>query len=228
MEKEIRTFEIVDCDLRATRRGRTIEGLGIVYNKLSQDLGGFREIIKPEAINGVLENSDILVLMNHDESRGVLARSTNGQGSMEAQNTNTGVKYVFEAPDTSLGEEALSGVRRGDIRASSFAFTIAEDGDKWEKQQDETYLRTITKFDKIFDFSLVYRPAYQDTSVAVRSLVDVRTSEAEKATAEAKKKIADLEEELSRKTPSETTDVEADPVDLTEYFKEIEEKIKKM
>jgi len=227
MEREVRTFEIVDSDLRATRRGRTIEGLGIVYGKLSQDLGGFREVIKPEAMAGVLETSDILVLMNHDESRGVLARSTNGQGSMEASNTNMGVKYVFEAPDTALGDEALSGVRRGDIRASSFAFTIAEGGDKWEKQPDETYLRTITKFDKIYDFSLVYRPAYQDTTVAVRSLVEVKTSEASK-------KIADLEEELRKLSPSDSTDVpkaeiipEVKPEDLTDYYKELRNKIPK-
>lgn len=226
MEKEIRTFEIVDCDLRATRRGRTIEGLGIVFNKLSSDLGGFREIIMPEATQGVIENSDILVLMNHDESRGVLARSTNGQGSMEATSSNNGVKYVFEAPDTSLGDEALSGVRRGDIRASSFAFTVAENGDRWEKQNDESYLRTITKFEKIYDFSLVYRPAYMDTTVAVRNLVEVKTSEASK-------KIADLEEELrkSKLPPSDSTDVpkapEVKPEDLTEYFKELRNKIPK-
>lgn len=227
MEKEIRTFEIVDSDLRATRRGRTIEGLGIVYGKLSGDLGGFREIIKPEAIKGVLENSDILVLMNHDESRGILARSTNGKGSMESQDTNIGVKYVFEAPDTALGDEALSGVRRGDIRASSFAFTVAKDGDKWDKQADETYIRTIIKFDKIYDFSLVYRPAYQDTSVAVRSLVEIKTSEANQ-------KIADLEEELRKKNnpPSPKTEVlngepDVKPEDLTDYYNKLRNLIPK-
>ena len=228
MDKEIRTIDLVDSELRATRRGRTIEGLGIVFNKISADLGGFREMIKPEAIKGIIETSDILALMNHDESRGILARSTNGVGSMDTEVTTVGIKYIFEAPDTVLGDEALSGVRRGDIRASSFAFTVADDGDKWEKQPDETYLRTIIKFDKIFDFSLVYRPAYADTTVAVRSLVEVKTSEASK-------KIADLEEELRlAKSPSDSTDVqkaeiipEVKPEDLTSYYKELRNKIPK-
>jgi HK97 family phage prohead protease len=224
MEKEVRAFDPTDCELRATRRGRTIEGTGIVFNKLSNDLGGFREIIKPEAVDGVLEASDILCLMNHDESRGILARSTNGEGSMSVTKAPVGVKCVFDAPETALGDEALSGVRRNDIRAMSFAFTIAEDGDSWAKQPDDTYLRTITKFDKIYDLSLVYRPAYSDTAVAVRKLVDVKVSDVKAE----EKRIADLEEEQRRKSPSEPTIIPEPAPDLTDYFKQLENQIKKM
>jgi HK97 family phage prohead protease len=227
MDKEIRSFDPTDCEVRATRRGRVIEGLGIVFNKLSKDLGGFKERIDPEAIEGVLEQSDVLALLNHDEARGVLARSTNGEGTLELTPDKNGVRYRFEAPDTMLGDEVLSGVRRGDIRTSSFAFTVAEDD--WQKQADESYIRTIKKFKQIYDVSPVYREAYADTTVAVRSLVDVRTSEAEKIAAEAVKRAADLEKELLAKAPSDSTDVKtADPVeDLTEYFKELRNKIKK-
>jgi HK97 family phage prohead protease len=224
MEKEVRAFDAVDCELRANRRGRTIEGTGIVFNKLSNDLGGFKEIIRPEAVDGVLESSDILCLMNHDESRGVLARSTNGQGSMEVKKADIGVKCTFDAPETALGDEALSGVRRNDIRSMSFAFTIAEGGDSWAKQPDDSYLRTITKFDKIYDLSLVYRPAYSDTSVAVRKLVDVKVNDIEAE----KKRIADLKEEQRHKSPSEPTIIPEPAKDLTNYFKEIENEIKKM
>src|SRR5512140_680831 len=105
MEKEIRTFAPTECEVRATRRSRTIEGYAIVFNKRSKDLGGFTEVILPEAVNGVLERSDVLALLNHDESRGVLARSTNGEGTLELTTDNFGVKYRFEAPDTVLGDE---------------------------------------------------------------------------------------------------------------------------
>jgi HK97 family phage prohead protease len=228
MDKEIRSWDITDCEIRATRRGRTIEGFGIVFNKESKDLGGFQEIIKPEAVEGVIERSDILALLNHDESKGVLARSTNGEGTLELSPENFGVKYRFEAPDTVLGDEVLSGVRRGDIRTSSFSFSVSK-GQKWEKRSDGTYLRTITKFDKIYDVSPVYREAYADTTVAVRNLIEIRTEEAEKTAAEAQKRIADLEEELSKKTSSDSTDVKgADPVeDLTKYFENLEKQIPK-
>lgn len=213
---EVRSIEPTDAEVRALRRGRTIEGYAIVFNKESRDLGGFKEIILPEAVDGILEQSDVLALLNHNESRGVLARSTNGDGTLELTKTNFGVRYRFDSPETSLGEEVLAGVRRGDIRTSSFSFSLPPEnaGEKWEKRSDGTYLRTITKFNKIYDVSPVYREAYADTTVAVRSLVELKTSEAERIAAEAQKKAADLEEELNRrKSPSETTDAPNKPTD---------------
>ena len=213
MEKEIRCIAPVESEIRADRRGRTIEGYAIVFNKESRDLGGFTEMILPEAVEGVLERSDVLALLDHDQSRGVLGRSTNGKGTLDLIPDNFGVKYRLEAPDTVLGDEVLSGIRRNDIRTSSFSFSVASDGQKWEKRSDGRHLRTITKFQSIYDVSPVYREAYADTSVAVRSLVELRTSEAEKAAAEAMKKAADLEEELRRNSPSGATDAAptADP-----------------
>jgi HK97 family phage prohead protease len=227
MEKEIRSILPTDAEVRATRRGRIISGRAIVFGKESKDLGGFTERIEPESVQGVIETSDVLALLNHDEARGVLARSTNGTGTLTLTVDQNGVNYEFEAPDTALGDEVLSGIRRNDIRTSSFAFKVDEAGDKWEKRSDGSYLRTITKFKNIYDVSPVYREAYQDTTAAVRSLVEIQTSEASK-------KIADLEEELrkSKLSPSNSTDVpnaeiipDVKPEDLTEYYKELRKKI---
>jgi len=167
---EIRGLGYEDAEVRATVDDRSITGYGIVFNKWSQDLGGFREIILPEAINGVIERSDVLALMNHDMSRGVLARCTQGKGSMSLRADNKGVQYSFKAPKYNLGDELLEGVERGDIRASSFAFTVAPGGDQWDKNEDGTWNRTVKSFDKIYDMSPVYSPAYTDTTVAKRSL----------------------------------------------------------
>lgn len=169
---EIRGIGYEDAEVRATG-DRAIEGYGIVFNKWSQDLGGFREMIMPEAINGVIERSDVLALMNHDMSKGVLARCTNGKGSMSLKVTDRGVLYSFSAPKYNLGNELLEGVERGDIRASSFAFTVADGGQNWVKNGD-MYERVITQFDKVYDMSAVYSPAYTDTTVAKRSLEQIK------------------------------------------------------
>jgi HK97 family phage prohead protease len=178
MEKEVRCIDAISAEIRLIKRTRRIEGYGIVFNKESKDLGGFKEIILPEAVDGVLERADILALLNHDESRGILGRSTNGEGTLDLTVDKVGVKYALEAPDTVLGDEVLSGVRRGDIRTSSFAFSVS-DGQKWEKREDGTYLRIITKFDDIYDVSPVYREAYSDTTVAVRSLNQLKNNKME-------------------------------------------------
>jgi len=172
---EIRSLPSEAAEVRANVESRQIEGYGIVFNSESHDLGGFTEIITPEAIEGVIERSDVLALMNHDINKGILARCTKGKGSMKLTPDERGVRYSFTAPKFNLGQELLEGVERGDIRASSFAFTLPPTGgDKWEKREDGRYLRTILRFEEIYDMSPVYRAAYEDTSVAHRSIEELR------------------------------------------------------
>ena len=64
---------------------RMVEGYAIVFNTESRDLGGFTETIEPSALEGVLEMSDILCLLNHNEDKGVLARCNKGVGSLELE-----------------------------------------------------------------------------------------------------------------------------------------------
>lgn len=172
----MRELRSCNYELRTTTpESRQVEGYAIVFNKESRNLGGFTEVIEPRAIEGILEKSDILCLLNHNEDRGVLARSKYGAGSLELEVDSIGLKYRFEAPNTALGDELLEGIKRGDISTSSFAFTI--DKDTWTKNTDGTYLRTINQFKELFDVSPVYRPAYDSTSVKV----DMRGLEAIKA-----------------------------------------------
>lgn len=161
-------------ELRTTENSRTVEGYALKFNKESRDLGGFIEVIEPEALDGILEHSDILCLLNHSEDRGVLARSKFGAGSLKLEVDSEGLKYRFEAPNTSLGDELLEGLKRGDITTSSFAFTI--DSDVWEKRSTG-YLRKITKFKELFDVSPVYKEAYPDTTVAIRKMTDLKAED---------------------------------------------------
>ena len=163
MEKEIRNLQL-EC--RTSEDSRKIEGVAIVFDVLSEDLGGFREKILPEAIEGVIEESDIFFLYNHNAERGFLARSRNGVGSLKTDVMTDGVHFSFDAPHTALGDEVLEHMHRGDISQCSFAFTIAEDA--WEKQSDGSYIRTIKKFNRLYDMSLVDTPAYPQTSACAR------------------------------------------------------------
>lgn len=170
--KEIRAC---NKEIQKKDESRTVEGYAVVFNSPSKDLGGFTEVIEPTALDGVLDRSDILCLLNHNEERGVLARSKYGTGSLELSVDDTGLKYRFEAPNTTLGDELLEGIKRGDISTSSFAFTI--DKDSWTKNEDGTYLRTINNFKELFDVSPVYKEAYPDTSVALRKMDELKKDE---------------------------------------------------
>lgn len=174
-QKEVRT--ISNSELRLADDSRRIEGYGIIFNSISKDLGGFKEIIKPEAMDGVIERSDVFALLNHNEGRGILARSDRGEGSLKLEVDSKGLKYSFDAPKTNLAEELVEGIRRKDIKASSFAFSVDPKGETVERLEDGTILRTVTKFNLIYDVSPAYRAAYDDTTVAMRSLDSFKSTE---------------------------------------------------
>ncbi len=173
--KEIRNIPDDLAEVRLKDDSRNIEGYGIVFNSLSQDLGGFKEVILPGAIDGVIEKSDIFGTINHDIYKGILARSENGKGSLKLSVDQKGVKYSFEAPGYDLGDEVVEGVKRGDLKRSSFSFRVEDE--VWEKKPDGSHLRTIKKFQEIFDMGPVYRAAYNDTAIAMRSLDNFKAAE---------------------------------------------------
>ena len=162
---EVRSFNI---ELREEAESRHIEGYGSVFNERSVDLGGFQEIIAPGAFDGVIERSDVKCYLDHNPEKGILARSRNGKGSLSLELDERGLKYSFDAPHTNLGDEVVEGLKRGDYSQSSFAFTV--ESETWSKEEDGTYLRTINKIGGLYDVSIVANPAYEGTSVALRSL----------------------------------------------------------
>lgn len=173
--KEIR---LGDNATTSKSESRHIEGYAIVFDSLSNDLGGFREIIEQGAITDeLIKNSDILCLMNHDIKKGVLARSYQGRGSLKLDIDEHGLHYSFESPKTALGDEVLEGIRRGDISKCSFAFVCGEDN--WTKDENGEYIRHVKKIKNLYDVSLVYHPAYEGTEVKAdtRGLDELKAQE---------------------------------------------------
>ena len=127
--------------------GRTVEGYASVFNSMSEDLGGFREIILPGAFKNAL-NDDVRALYNHD-SNYLLARTTSG--TLELKEDDKGLYYRFEMPNTSYGNDLLELYRRGDLTQSSFGFTV--DKDSW-RMEDGQHIRYIESVSSLFDVSL--------------------------------------------------------------------------
>lgn len=201
---EIRSFNI---ELRDEPESRHIEGYGSVFNERSLDLGGFVEMIAPGAFDGVIDRSDVKCYLDHNPEKGILARSRNGKGSLSLVVDERGLRYEFDAPHTNLGDEVVEGLKRGDYSQSSFAFTV--DDEIWTKEEDGSYLRTITKIGGLYDVSIVANPAYEGTSVALRSL------DAFKAQEEIPVEVKEEEQEEPKveETPVEEAPVEETPVE---------------
>ena len=222
--KEIR---LGDNATTSTSESRHIEGYAIVFNSLSNDLGGFREIIEPTAIDDeLIKNSDIVCLFNHNIKLGLLARSYHGRGSLKLEIDEHGLHYSFDAPNTKFGNEILEMVRRGDVAKCSFAFVCGEDN--WTKDENGEYIRRVKKIKNLYDVSLVYHPAYEETE----AIADTRGLDELKAQEEANNIVKENSEDMNDKqelitqlqTILEKLKTDDKPVEEKECDKTVEEK----
>lgn len=157
----------------AEENSRIVEGYAIVFNQQSRQLYDkaskkvFTEIIDPRAVTKTfLDDQDVKMLYNHSNDM-LLARSTFGIGTLSYEIDEYGVKYRFEMPNTTVGNDVLELIRRGDVWGCSFAFSYAKDGVRDEKRNGHNF-RTVIQMASIDDFSIVVDPAYLGTYVTTR------------------------------------------------------------
>lgn len=174
-KKEIRNLQ-TEFKVNTDDEKRTVEGYALLFDTPSDGLS-FTEKIERGALDGVIEKSDVFALLNHDMGKGILGRSNKGSGSLSLTVDNKGLLYRFEAPKTELGDELLENLRRGEVNQSSFSFTVAED--KWAKDKNGKWSRSIAKIDELYDVSPVYNAAYSKTSVYMRGKEDLEKQEDE-------------------------------------------------
>lgn len=150
--------------------GRKVTGIAAKFNSRSENMGSAAspvwEVISPGAFDGRL-NDNCVALFNHDPNL-ILARSEGGRGTLRLWIDSVGLNYEFTAPNTQAGNDLLESIKRGDIRASSFSFSVAAGGDSY-KAEGKAMVRTISKMGRLFDVSPVTTPAYQATTVSARS-----------------------------------------------------------
>lgn len=178
-EIEVRSI-VSDLAIRQREDGqpsRTISGYASKFETWSEPIyGWFKEQIARGAFDKI-DMSDVIMVFNHDIS-GILARSTSG--TLKLSVDKVGLRFEFEAPETTLGNDMLELVRRGDISKCSFKFVV--ESDEWvyadDKNKMELDERTVKSIAKLYDVSLVTYPAYKDTEASVREHLEQRKREA--------------------------------------------------
>lgn len=176
-EIERRYVPAADCTIELEERSAAspvIKGISPPFNSRSADLGGFREVFAPTAFDKVVGRKrndprgavDVVALFDHDGQP--IGRTTND--TLKLSVVERGLAYAISPPDTTLGRDIVTLVRRGDLFGASFAFSIAQGGESWNQEPDGTMVRTVSEVANLFDVSVVTRPAYPQSSAALRSL----------------------------------------------------------
>lgn len=165
MKFERRTFKV---EVRKSGDGRKLRGTAVVFNQLSENLGGYREQIAPDAFDGC-DMEDVRCLFNHDENQ-VLGRTVSR--TLALSQDASGLNFECDPPDTSYARDLATCMDRGDIDQCSFSFVVAPGGADWNEDANGT-VRTVKKIARLYDVSVVTYPAYSQTSSELRSSAEI-------------------------------------------------------
>lgn len=154
----------------AGQDSRQLTGVAIRFDSttmIGSPPWGFRETIKPQALNKTLADGakQVVLLDNHDMAK-PLARVS--AGNLTLQSEPDGLHFDATTADTSYASDVLANVKAGNIAGCSFGFRVLQD--TWTEGDDGVDERVITEL-QLFEVSVCTMPAYQDTSVSARDTV---------------------------------------------------------
>lgn len=174
-DRFIRTISARKAGVDVAADEKHLTGYAIVFNSLSEDLGGWREIIAPAAVDRTLKaGTNVDALVDHRRETSTILGSTDS-GLLTMRKDRHGLHVDIYPPDTTAARDVVTNVKAGLVRGMSFAFRIRRDpatgealGVTWEETEDGTFVRTV--HDMTFDeVSIVLNPAYEETEINARA-----------------------------------------------------------
>ncbi|WP_076636682.1 phage major capsid protein [Lactiplantibacillus plantarum] len=143
---------------------KTITGYALLFNSPSKDLGGFREVVSPSALDNV-DLSNVIMLDQHDYSKPLASVKA---GTLKLDTDDKGLHFTATLdPSVSYANDAYQNVKSGNIGSMSFRFDIDDGGDEFTQDDQGNITRTIKQVKDLFEVSTVTIPAYDDSNVQV-------------------------------------------------------------
>ena len=157
----------VEC--RADSDGKvTVAGYAAVFGEVADIGGWFQEVIARGAFTNSLRTADVRAYFDHDTGR-VLGRMS--AGTLRCHEDDKGLRVEIDLPDTTDGRDVRTLIERGDVSGMSFRFETVRQ--EWDETIDPPK-RTLIEV-RLGEVSVVSEPAYDGTSVAMRSLDAARS-----------------------------------------------------
>lgn len=146
-----------------------IEGYAIMYDTPATHQYGhrrFTEVIRYSALDKT-DMKDVPLRYNHNDNVLIMARTRNK--SLKLIKEEKGLKIRATLLDTQSNRDLYKAIQEGLIDKMSFAFRVADGGDKWTFGETET-CREVHNIARLYDVSVVDTPFYDGTSIYARSL----------------------------------------------------------
>ena len=160
--REYRNMELRIVQLEESERSFLVEGYASTFEPyvlFTKDGTNYSEKIEPTAFDEA-DMSDVVFRLEH-EGR-VYARSS--AGTVKVWTDEHGLAQRTDLSKTQAAREVFDDIEAGNYPQMSFAFTVAEGGDHYDKA---THTRIIDRIAKVFDVSPVSFPANPGTVLSV-------------------------------------------------------------
>lgn len=182
----------IPAEIRADSDGVKVAGYAAIFDEAADIAGMFREIIAPGAFREAIGRDDVVFLINHDGLP--LARTRSKTLKLTEDSKGLRMETVLDADDPDV-QSIVGKMKRGDLDKMSFAFRATKQ--EWD-DTTEPPTRTIREAE-LFDVSIVTSPAYDGTSIALRSLEDARKDRGRHNTEAAARRIAERKAKAEQK-----------------------------
>ncbi|NDE67357.1 MAG: HK97 family phage prohead protease [Actinobacteria bacterium] len=163
---ETRRLTVNEFEVREgpTGDGMSFSGYAAVFNTESEPLP-FREYIRPGAFAKSLKSkNNIRMYMNHDST---MLLATTRAKTLRLMEDERGLKVDADLPDTTVGRDLSTLIKRGDVDSMSFGFSVPPRGDSFSEDGMKRELKEV----RLYEVSVVTGfPAYQATSASVRTI----------------------------------------------------------
>lgn len=170
-----RRYTLLPVEARGGGSNPKIGGYAAVFNKASQNLGGFIEVVRGSFFNKSRGDGwpDVMARYNHENN---MLLGTTAAGTLQLGIDEIGLGYEVMPPHSRADVVEL--VQRGDVRKSSFAFRVPSGGEEWGLSDQGFPMRSLLS-GQLVDVAPVNAPAYLDTTAALRSLAERFGADAE-------------------------------------------------
>jgi hypothetical protein len=184
-QRGISPFDFDSLEIRSDDKGqKVIQGHGAVYDKLSLDLGGFREKFLPGSLADTIKSDDIRSLRDHNPTF-ILGR--NKSGTLTLEEDQKGILYRVIPGNQSYTRDLIESIERRDVTGGSIIFKVdGKDAQRWFVDGEEVEMLSafMAMWDekkhnierhivsaRMADIGPVTFPAYPQTDVNIRSLM---------------------------------------------------------
>jgi len=157
-------FEPTEIETREEENKKTVYGYAATFEKLSDPMCGIREKIRAGAFKTSLEKNNIRALWSHKTDQ--VLGSTRSK-TLRLLEDNKGLFFEIDLPDTTLGRDAFTLIKRKDVEGMSFGFNVNKE--EWGQSDSKKIVRTLIDVDLI-EISMTAFPRYPDTQVKARSI----------------------------------------------------------